>query len=146
MDLKTKEIYTEVYEILILLGDNFINKLPNKLFDLIKNEKLDSYNPKYDINIPLENQTIKEESIGMLALFYLNYWCNSEEEKQELKHKFQENEDKYQEELKEKYNYDNLFKNRKIEKTKDEETSMVIYKKSIIKKIINEIKKIFNIM
>ena len=35
----------------------------------------------------------------MIALFHLNYWCNSQEEKQELNDLFKENEIKYQPEL-----------------------------------------------
>ena len=112
MDNKTKEIYSEVYEILTLMGDTFISKLPNKLFELIKKQRLDSYNPKYNLQLPLEEQNIKEETIDIIALLYLNYWCESEEEKKELKKVFQENEEKYQKELNEKYNSDNLFKNK----------------------------------
>ena len=140
MDIKTKEIYSEVYEILILLGNRFINELPNELFELIKKEKLDSYNPKYDLNVSLEEQNIKRESIAMIALFYLNYWCESEEEKEQLKKKFQENEDKYQKELREKYNTDNLFKNKRIETQKTEELGMVKYNKSFFRRIIDKIK------
>lgn len=145
MDTKTKEIYSEVYEILILLGDRFINELPNELFELIKKEKLDSYNPIYDLNTSLEEQNIKKESIAMIALFYLNYWCESEEEKNELKKKFQENEDKYQKELREKYNPDNLFKNKRIEKEEIEEVSIIKYKKSFFRIIIDKIKNILRI-
>lgn len=140
MDIRTKEIYSEVYEILILLGDRFIDRLPNKLFDLIKKEKLDSYNPQYDLNLPLEGQKIKEETIDMIALFYLNYWCESEEEKKELNEIFQQNEEKYQKELKEKYNPDNLFKNKQIEKQENQEVSIIEYKKSIFRRIIDRIK------
>ena len=110
MDLKTKEIYSEVYEILILLGDSFINRLPKELFDIVKREKSNSYKPKYDISCCLETQNIQRQSIAMLALFYLNYWCESEEEKNMLRKIFKDNEIKYQEELKGKYNCDNIFK------------------------------------
>lgn len=41
----------------------------------------------------------------------LNYWCDSENQKQALKNTFEENERKYQEELKEKYNPNNIFNN-----------------------------------
>ena len=77
MDKETKEIYSEVYEVLMCLGERFIEKIPYKLMNLIKEEKLDSYNPKYDLSLPLEEQNIKEETIDMIALFYLNYWCES---------------------------------------------------------------------
>lgn len=143
--MDTKEIYSEVYGILILLGDRFINKLPKELFNLIKREKLDSYNPQYDLNLPLEEQNIKEESIDMIALFYLNYWCESEDEKKELKQILQENEERYQKELRETYNPDNLLKKKEIEKQETKETDIVKYKVNIFKRIINRIKKILKI-
>ena len=77
---------------------------------------------------------------------YLNYWCDSEEEKNELIEIFNENEIKYQEQSREKYNTDNLFK--KKEENKDnaeiEKVAIVEYKKqNFIQKIIDKIKKIF---
>lgn len=142
MDLKTKEIYSEVYEILILLGDRFINKLPENLFNLIENQRLDSYNPQYDLERPLEEQNIREETIDIIALCYLNYWCETEEEKNELKQIFEDNESKYQKELREKYNPDNLFKNKQMENKETEEKSLIEYKKSLFRIIIDKIKQI----
>jgi len=140
MDKKTKEIYSEVYAILVLLGERFVNKLPNKLFELIKDERLDSYNPQYNLELPLEEQNVKEETIDMIALFYLNYWCSSKEEKEQLKEVWKENEEKYEKELNEKYNTDNLFKNRQTENKDEKEISMIKYKKSIFRIIIDKIK------
>jgi len=143
MKTKTKEIYSEVYEILILMGDRFINKLPNKLFDLIKNERLESYNPKYNLDISLEEQAVREETIDVIALLYLNYWCESEEEKKELSIIWEENEEKYQKQLNEKYNINNLFRNKQIEKKED--ISLIEHKKSFFKIIIDKIKQILKI-
>ena len=85
MDSTTNEIYSEVYAILQILGQNYINKLPNKLYEIIEKEKSNTYNPTYDSIDNLASLNIKKESISMIALFHLNYWCNSEEEKQNLK-------------------------------------------------------------
>ena len=59
------------------------------------------------------------------------------------------NEEEHQVELREKYNQDNLFKKQEKEQhieetTTTNETAMIEYKESIIKKIINKIKKIFH--
>ena len=143
MDEKTRKIYSEVYEILILLGDRFINKLPNKLFSLIQKEKSNLYNPKYNLDIPLENQDVKEETIAIIALFKLKYWCESEEEKKELEYIFQKNEEIYQKKLRETYDYEKLFNKKKlVNEHKVENTSMIKYKENVLKTIINKIKKI----
>ena len=113
--------------------------------NLIKEEKLDSYNPKYDLRLPLEEQNIKEETIDMIALFYLNYWCESEDEKKEFRKVLQENEDMYQKQLNEKYNTDKLFKDSKIGNKENEEVQLIQYKRSIFKRIIDKIKIILGI-
>ena len=69
MDTKTKEIYSEVYGILNMLGKNYIEKLPSNLYKMIKQEKINEYNPQYDSSIALEQQNIKKESLSMIALF-----------------------------------------------------------------------------
>lgn len=59
----------------------------------------------------------------------LQYWCKDENEKKRLKRVYAENERKYQDELREKYNPDNLFKNKqRVVEEKFEETAMVEYK------------------
>ena len=149
METTIKEIYSEVYSILNLLGDKYISKLPNSLYKMIEEKKSETYNPTYNSINNLKNQNIKRESISMIALFHLNYWCNSEKEKQNLRNIFKENEIKHQTELNEKYNTDNLFKNRKSTPIKEEiieeqEKSLTtINKENIFKKIINKIMSFF---
>ena len=148
MNVQTQEIYSEVYSILNLLGESYIKKLPVSLFNMIKEEKRQDYNPKYDAEINLEQQSIKRETLSMIALFHLNYWCNSDEEKNELKTLFKTNEEKHQAEIREKYNPDNLFKKHSLqqeESTITNEVAMVEYKEPLFKRIINKIKIIFHI-
>lgn len=42
----------------------------------------------------------------------LNYWCITDEQKEKFKSHLTENEMKFQEEMRRKYNPDNLFKNK----------------------------------
>ena len=147
MNVQTQEMYSEVYSILNLLGESYIKKLPVSLFNMIMEEKRQDYNPKYDSKINLEQQNIKRETLSMIALFHLNYWCNSDEEKNELKTLFKTNEEKHQAEIREKYNPDNLFKKRSLQQEENvitNEVAMVEYKESLFKRFINKIKKIFH--
>ena len=146
MDVKTKETYSEVYSILNILGESYIKRIPTKLYQIIKEEKSNEYNPKYDSTIALEQQNIKKESLSMIALFHLNYWCDSKEEKQKLRTLLKNNEEKHQEELREKYNPNNVFKKYSItteEKNTNEIVAMVEYKEGIFKKVFNKIKSFF---
>ena len=88
MEVKTNDIYSEVYSILNLLGDSYINKIPRKALDIIKNERNMNYNPKYDFSIDINSQDIKRETKAMIALLRLSYWCTSEEEKIKLSNQF----------------------------------------------------------
>ncbi len=149
MNVDTQEMYSEVYSILNLLGNNYIAKLPKSLFKMIEEEKSSTYNPQYSEDKSLNEQNIKRESLAMIALFHLNYWCNSNEEKEQLKQLFKNNEEKHQAEIREKYNPDNLFKNRKQENTTESQpfindVAIVKYKeKNFLQKIFDKIKYLF---
>ena len=150
MNIKTKEIYSEVYQVLNLLGNEYIDKLPISLINMLRQKREVNYNPQYTDDIPLNEQNIKKETMAIIVLLYLNYWCEDENEITEVKHILKNNEDKYQLELRKKYNPDNIFKNHKQEHKQVnnnivDETAMIPYKKSIFMKIINKIKSIFHI-
>lgn len=142
MKLETKEIYSEIYQVLNLLGYEYINKLPDSLFNVLKEKRNLNYNPVYVEDMPLDKQNIRKETISIIVLLYLNYWCENEEEKNELKQILKNNEDKYQNEIRKKYNPDNLFK-KQNKNVIQNELAIVNYKESKIKKIINKIKNIF---
>lgn len=85
--------------------------------------------------------------MGIIALLNLQYWCEDENEKQRLKEVYAKNESIYQEMLQVSFNPDDIFKkkNSNIEKKQKriENTQIVEYKESFIKKIIEKVKKIF---
>lgn len=96
MEQQLKHTYSEVYSLLQMLGDNFINKLPKHLYTLIEEEKSEEYNPIYSFDLKLEEQKIKKESLSMIALFHLTFWCESVEEREELNELFKRVEEERQ--------------------------------------------------
>ena len=60
MNINTKETYSEVYEILNLLGNDYITKLPKSLYAMIQEKRDINYNPKYDLTIPLINKMLEK--------------------------------------------------------------------------------------
>jgi len=140
--------YSEIYEILNLLEEEYVEKIPEKVRKFFEEEKDDEYKPVIDVKKPLEQQNLKRETMVLLAILNLNYWCDSEE-KQEILKSFAQNEElkkQEQEELKAKYNPENLFKkNDRDENNKMvEELSVVEYKEeNFIQKIIRKIFKFF---
>lgn len=149
MMLDTMMAYSEVYEILNLLDKEYKEKVPDKVRTFFEEERLKDYKPEINTDTPLIDQNLKRETIVLLAILNLNYWCDTPEEKQEILDELANNE-KEKQELLEKYNPDNLFKNKQNdvienEKTIDtQEVSLVEYKKQgIFKRILDKITKFF---
>ncbi len=141
-----KEAFSEVDEIFGLMPRGLLNKIPNEFKQIIKTEKSKDYTPH--IQEPMENYSLKEETIIVLALIYRDFLC-SKEEKEELKLRDAQKIKEAEDELREKYNPDNLFKNRKVEEQNTEsittqETAIVEYKeRNFIQKIFEKIKHLF---
>ncbi len=82
----TKEkIYSEVFSILQMLGNKYIEKVPKGLIEIIETRRDIKYNPIYIDSKPIEEQNVSRETLSMIALIHLNYWCDSDIEKSELK-------------------------------------------------------------
>ena len=78
----------------------------------------------------------------------LNYWCDTPEKKQKFIDAMEQNEKMYQEELRKKYNPDDIFKNREKVKSEvkiDNENSLVpVEKEKWYEKIFRKIRNIFS--
>ena len=150
MENTVKDIYSEVYAILNMLGKEYINKLPNDIYNIIKEEKSTEYNPVYATTVVLDKQDVKKETISIIAFLHLNYWCN-EEEKIKLRELFDENEDKYQEELKQQGEQEVEQEDEEIQDDNNEIEigkeflSMIVYKEeNFAQRIFNKIRKLFS--
>ena len=148
MENNLLKAYAEVDEILSLMENIYVEKIPKKMRELFKNERLDGYEPKINTKISLDKQNLQRKTLSILAMLNLNYWCEDENEKKELLALYAENDKKREEELREKYNPDNLFKKKEqiIEnkEIKQENTQLIEYKEqNIFKKILNKIMNLF---
>jgi hypothetical protein len=138
--------YAEVDEILSLMEEKYIEKIPKKLREIFKNERKKDYKPDIKSEIPLDEQNLQRKTFAILAMLNLNYWCEDDNERQKLISIYAENDIKKEEELREKYNPDNLFKNKEsIEQTElEKNTALIEYRENnFLKKIINTIKSFF---
>lgn len=144
---KTRQAYSEIDEFISLLTIEEQNEIPKKLREFFKEQKDSEYVKNINPNIPIKEQNLLEETLALIAMLNLQYWCKDENEKERLKSIYAENERKYQDELRKKYNPDNLFKNKqRVVEEKVEETAMVEYKEDslfikIKKFILNIFKK-----
>lgn len=140
VSINTRQAYSEVDEFLGLISNENRNKLPQKLRDFFKEEKDINYIKGINPNVPIKNQELKEETLGIIALLNLQYWCEDENEKERLKEVYAKNEKIYQEHLQIQFNPNEIFKKKEHIK---ENVAVVEYKESIIKKFIKKIKNLF---
>ena len=84
MEKSLKEAYSEVYAILNLMDSKYIEKIPDKVKELIKTERDVSLKINISNDKSLEEQILQKDTITILAILYLNYWCENEGEKKEL--------------------------------------------------------------
>lgn len=149
MNKNNSKAYSEVYQIVNMMEKIYLDKIPKNVLDFLDEARDKEYQPIIEINKPLNEQKLQRYTMVLLAILDLNYWCDSEEEKQELLDMFNRNTEikiKQQKELEIKYNPDNLFKKKqtisKIEE--NEELSMIEYKEpNIIKRILDKILNMF---
>lgn len=141
-----RQAYSEVDEFLEKLDDIHKNQIPEQLRKVFKNEKDNTYIKHINSEIPISEQNLKEETLGIIAVLNLQYWSKDEEENKKLVKKYFENEMIYQKKLKEKYNPDNLFKRKpeKITNEQNNKTQIIQYKESLIIKLFKKIKSFLN--
>lgn len=110
ISLETRQAYAEIDNFIELLDEYHKNKIPQKLREYYKKEKDHKYIKIIYSNKPVKEQNLKKQTLAIIAMLNLKYWCEDEEEKNRLKKIYIENDRKHQEELREKYNPDDLFK------------------------------------
>lgn len=138
------EATTEINKILSYLPTEYVEKIPNKLRTFFLNVESKEYEHNIDPYKKLDEQDLKSKTKTLLTIIYRNYWCN-EQEKAELDKILIENDKKYEDELRKKYNLDDIFKNKQKTSTivKDTNLPIEIKKESIIRKLLEYIKKLF---
>lgn len=143
------QAYAEILEIINNMEQHYKDKIPVKLIKFFEENKDSNY--KYNIDKINENQNMafSQKTIDLLAMLQLKYLA-TEEEKELLKVTLDKNDIKYQTEMREKYNPDNLFKNKNSNISKDNfenengNTALVELKeKNLLQRIFDKIKRIF---
>lgn len=150
MEILTKDrysrAYVEVLEIIKHMGKEYQEKIPQNLLQLFENNKDKNYQYIIDNTKNIKEHKLLDETLGLLSIIELKYWA-TDEEKQLLNKALQDNERKYQEDLREIYNTDNLFKKQKsnTENIETNENSLIEYKESAFKRFIKKIKNFLHI-
>lgn len=76
--------YSEIWTILNLLENSYASRVPQQVKNFFEEERLKDYIPQIDVDRPLTEQNLQRKTIVLLALLNVNYWCDSEEEREFL--------------------------------------------------------------
>ncbi len=140
--------YREVYEILKNISKEDFEKIPQDIIRTIKNNMDNSYEYRLKENVVFEEQNVLQETKALLAIIYRDYWA-TDIERERIIAKEQYDKRIFEDELRKKYNPDNIFKKRNdFEKNVQEniltETAIVEYKeKKFIQRLFDKIKNLF---
>jgi len=132
------ETYTEVYEMLKLMGEDYIKKLPEELYEYIEQNIDPSY--IHGVSFNIDDIDLSDQAADMITYLNYEYFANEKTKKilEDISNSNIEN-------LKEKYDTENMFQRREIKKDTivTENLDLEPVKESFFTKIINKIKNIF---
>ena len=126
--VETKEIMcSQVYGALEWLGSDYRDKLPDNVKDFIEEYRDKGKIYTYDKTIELAEQEIGKRAVALLCILHYKYWCESQEERDEIKKILKQN----GEAKKKKFlDYDEMFDKNKEEEIEEdiekEETSLKV--------------------
>ena len=110
ISVEYSEALSEIDDIFIHLDSNVLAKIPQKFKEFVINNKSTTYKPTFDYSKKLNELELKDNTKAILSVIYMNFLCN-EEQKIEYKKRLKENSIKKEQEIREIYDTDNLFKN-----------------------------------
>lgn len=143
IDIVYANAYAEVLEILKYVSNEDYNKIPKEKIELFEKNANLNYDFSYDINKTLDEQNVSKKAKTIIAILFRDYWA-TEAQREKIKAKEQYDRRLKEEENREKYNPDNIFKKNETKTTEiineiKENNQLIPYKESIFKKIFNKI-------
>lgn len=138
--------FSETLDILNHTKKEDVEKIPIKFLEFLRINALKTYESKLDFNKSIADMNLNQKTIGILSIIYKKYWCNAEQRK-DFEKKLKQNEIVYQKQLGEKYNTEELFKNKKLNNvTNTDVTDLIEYKEQrwyqkIFEKVLNLFRK-----
>lgn len=141
--------YAEVIEVLNYVPLKDYNKIPKTYIKYMEENSDENSSFVYNIALPFEKQNISEVAKDILGMIF-RLFIISQEKKDEFNAKDKEDKNNKEREKRIKYNPDNLFKNRNIQESANENSNddqinslIKIKKENFFAKFLKLVKKIF---
>ena len=142
MEENYHKAYKEVIEILKYVPQESVNKIPKTMLETFEKKMDKDYVFYVDINKSFEEQNLLEETKDIFAVIFRDYWATPYQ-RERIKAKEKYDRQKIEEEKANKYNPDDIFKNKEKDNVVENNNLPVeIKKENFFKKLISFIKKI----
>lgn len=150
-EIEYSEAAVEVLDILNHTNKEDVARIPQSFIKFLTDISSKSYKAKFNHEQPINGFNLRKQTKELLGFIYITWWCNKEEH-EKYKNIIHENNNK-KEKIKETYNVNDIFKNKKenqehriIQNENVMEKNIVEYKKeNIFKKFLNKILSFFSI-
>lgn len=117
--------YAEVNQILNLLGNEYKNKIPEKIINLFYEKEDKNYKINISSKQELKDSNISKTALTIISILNLKYWVTNKEEKSKLENRYKENDRMFNEKIN-IYKSENWLKQRnETIKEEVEETSLM---------------------
>ena len=136
--------YTEVLEILKFIPKTDYNKIPQDMIKVFSYNQNKNYIFNYNPLQSLDDQNVSKKAKLIISILFRDYWAQ-DNQRAKILNKEKIDRMRFEEEKQEKYNVNNLFKN-KQEKLQNSErnTSLIeVKEKNFLQKIIEKIINLF---
>lgn len=138
-----EKAYMEILEILKYLPKEEYNKIPKEKIEFYEKNKDKDYKFVFDINKSIDEQNVSRKTKVIIVSLFKDFFA-TELQKEKIKNILKINEATYQNELKVKYNPNNIFENKKIENVKENtDLHLINDKENIFTRFFYKIKSIF---
>ena len=143
--------YTEVLEIIKYFPKEEYSKIPIEKIEFYKNNMDKNYNFTINPEIDFDKQNISAETKAIIVNLYRDFFAN-EQQKQKIEQILLLNQEREEQEKREKYNPNDIFKKRGKHESSNAQTTesnsntaLIEYKESFFEKLKNFIFRIFHI-
>ena len=104
------EAAVEVLDILNHTNKEDVKKIPQSFIKFLTDIASKNYKPQFNHKQPVNGMNLRKQTRELLGFIYITWWCNEEREK----YKKQIHEENIKKEaIKENYNVNDIFKNKK---------------------------------
>ncbi len=121
------EVYSDISIIISMMPVEMRKKISNSFINFIENNKSNNYVSNINPKIPIKEQNIRKETKEILGIIYRDYLCTYEERNNLIREEQKEIR-QFEEKLRQKYNLDDIFKNKS---KKDEKNIQFVNEKRI---------------